>query len=582
MLKTSFIVLIFIYSVSFVPAAFSQSFTITLEAEGLSSEQKTALLNNITLYRQRTSALMSEDYIRRLYQMGSQEILNNAKVFGYYKAKIESSLDDTQQPWIIRYQLQPGPALPVSSVDIQIQGEAIKDNKIKQWREDFPLSTGDNLNQTLYDSAKQELQNILRERGYFSAVFQKSEIRISLKKYISDIVIYLDSGPRYRFGPVSFKQDTFSDKFLSRFVGFTEDDYFDYEKLIALQRNLSKAKEFKQIEISPLVEQASDNKVPVDVVLTLHKPWSYTLGLGYGTDTGARFRAGVQRRQITSTGQNADAEIYVSQVRSTFSSHYRIPLKNPATDNFIMSLSRNVEDIDNSYSETNTLGLSKVQLIKIWERTYSLSYLNEVFEVSNVIEQSRLLIPALTFVYKPEQPLVINPEPLNWRFNVTFKGADEGFLSDVSYFQTRMFLGNYTRLLPKLALVSRLDVGWSWVGDFQFLPVSQRFYAGGDWSIRGYDYNSLGPEDDSGEVIGGERLLVGSMELQYKFAPKWDVAAFYDTGDAYDKNQFQAEAGAGAGIGWQLPFGVIRAYMANALTDPDRPWRFHLLVSAEW
>jgi len=581
-LKSILIAVIVIFSVSIIPAGYSQTFNISLQADELNATQRSALLNTITLYHQRNSPLLSEEYIRRLYQKGSQEIIDNIKVFGYFKAQVKASLDDQVEPWAINYHVNPGPAMPVTSVDIQIQGEGTADMKLQQWREEFPLKVGDTLDQTLYEDAKKKLQKILRERGYFSANFQISEIRVSLQNYSSAIVINVDTGVRFKFGNVMFLQDTFSDKYLSHFIPFTEGEYFDFEKLTQLQRNLSRGKEFRQVEIEPLIEQAQDHRVPVQVVLIPYKPWSYTLGLGYGTDTGARFRAGVERRQITSSGQSADAEIYVSQIRKNIIARYKIPLKNPATDSMAVSASRNVEESDVSYSETSTLMLSSVHEIGNWERTYSFSYLLEDYEVSDESEVSKLLIPAVTFVYKPESKVVVNPEPIKWRFNVTFKGADTGVGSDVSYFQTRMFLGNNLRLFPDLSLVSRLDVGWSWVGDFQTLPVSQRFFAGGDWSVRGYDYNSLGPTDESGEVLGGERLLVGSMELQYKFAPKWDVATFIDAGNAFDGTNVDAQQGAGVGIGWQLPFGVIRAYMANALTDPDHNWRFHLLVTAEW
>ena len=143
-------------------------------------------------------------------------------------------------------------------------------------------------------------------------------------------------------------------------------------------------------------------------------------------------------------------------------------------------------------------------------------------------------------------------------------------------------LGNRLKLLPDVALVSRVDVGWSWVEDFNELPVSQRFFAGGDLSVRGFDYNSIGPEDDNGDVIGGDRLLVGSAELQYQFSPNKDVAVFFDAGNAYTGSDFKIERGIGFGLGWSLPFGVLRAYVANAVSKPDNPWRMHLVVGADW
>jgi translocation and assembly module TamA len=154
--------------------------------------------------------------------------------------------------------------------------------------------------------------------------------------------------------------------------------------------------------------------------------------------------------------------------------------------------------------------------------------------------------------------------------------------SDVSFMQSRLSLGNRFKVLSNVNLVSRVDVGWTWVQDFNELPVSQRFFAGGDQSVRGFEYQSIGPKDDEGNVIGGDRLLVGSVELQYEFASDKDVAVFYDSGNAYTGSNIQIENGVGIGLGWSLPFGVLRAYVANAISEPDNPWRLHVLIGADW
>ena len=66
------------------------------------------------------------------------------------------------------------------------------------------------------------------------------------------------------------------------------------------------------------------------------------------------------------------------------------------------------------------------------------------------------------------------------------------------------------------------------------LPPSLRFYAGGDRSVRGYTYQSLGPKDASGNVIGGKHLLVGSVEVEYAISKSWSMALFYDVGNAFN------------------------------------------------
>jgi len=89
------------------------------------------------------------------------------------------------------------------------------------------------------------------------------------------------------------------------------------------------------------------------------------------------------------------------------------------------------------------------------------------------------------------------------------------------------------------------------------LPASQRFFTGGDRSVRGYRYASLGPADENGRVVGGKHLLTGSIEYEFPFAS------------------------AGIGLHWFLPVGTLRLDLASAFLDPDRPWRIHLSIGPD-
>ena len=83
-------------------------------------------------------------------------------------------------------------------------------------------------------------------------------------------------------------------------------------------------------------------------------------------------------------------------------------------------------------------------------------------------------------------------------------------------------------------------------------------------------------------MVGGENLLVGSVEYQRQIKDGFVGSIFYDTGNAFNKNDLVLKSGSGLGIGWYLPFGSIYLYRAEALSEPDHPWRYHLTVGAEF
>jgi translocation and assembly module TamA len=272
----------------------------------------------------------------------------------------------------------------------------------------------------------------------------------------------------------------------------------------------------------------------------------------------------------------------VSKVIRTVTAHYRIPLEKPATDYLFFTGEHKIEDTDTSYSESNTVSASNVFGLKSWLRTTSVSYLKENYTVGGESNKSNLVVPSINFLFDPEKerrPVLHHPR---WHFDINIKGSHTDLASDVSFAQGKFFAELRYQLTRQFTIVGRGDVGASLVDEFSNLPVSQRFFAGGDYSIRGFDYKSLGPKDENGEVVGGTHLLVGSIEAQFMVKPNWDLAVFYDSGNAYDKDQFEPEQGAGAGIGYKSLFGILRLYGATALSKSGNPWRLHIIVSADW
>ena len=121
-------------------------------------------------------------------------------------------------------------------------------------------------------------------------------------------------------------------------------------------------------------------------------------------------------------------------------------------------------------------------------------------------------------------------------------------------------IGRITWLIPqgeRGRFKLRGEVGAMSVGNFDALPPELRFYAGGDRSLRGFDYHEIGEVSANGNIIGGEFLAVASAEYEYYFTENWGAGVFVDAGDAFT-NGFSLNVGAGVGIRWRSPLGPIR------------------------
>ena len=131
-------------------------------------------------------------------------------------------------------------------------------------------------------------------------------------------------------------------------------------------------------------------------------------------------------------------------------------------------------------------------------------------------------------------------------------------------------------------LLARTEVGALAVDGFDALPPSQRFFTGGDATVRGHKYASLGPVDESGEVVGGRFLAVGSVEYDHPVKDKWSGAVFADAGNAFDTGRRYEglKVGVGFGVRWQSPIGAVRLDVARPLDDTER-FRLHLRLGPD-
>ena len=118
-------------------------------------------------------------------------------------------------------------------------------------------------------------------------------------------------------------------------------------------------------------------------------------------------------------------------------------------------------------------------------------------------------------------------------------------------------------------------------GEFERLPPSYRFFAGGDNSVRGFEYESLGPTDSAGNVIGGHQISEASVEYDHKLTQNWLAAVFFDIGSAYNDVKDPLASGTGAGFRYKLPIGMMRFDYAIAISEPNRPWRIHITIGPD-
>jgi translocation and assembly module TamA len=554
--------------------------TVNVELQGLSTE----LAKNVRLFlgieQQKDHPLLSEGRLQRLHKKAPQEIANALQPFGYYRPTIHGSLNQAASgEWLASYVIDPGPPLPIAEFDFKVSGEIESDPQLPSLLESIPLTPGDTFNHQIYENIKTELAKFAIERGYFDARFVKHEVAIDLQRYQARIQLHYHSGPRYRFGELLMEQAVLSPQLLQRYIPFERGTAYSLNALLELQQALNDSDYFHNVEVSPGDPQPASREVPIKVLLTARKPHRYTLGLGYGTDTGARAKFGWEMPRLNPSGHRFDTEVKRSQIGYSLTARYRIPVLDPRTDQFIYSAGVINEKTDTSESTINTVGISLNRGRGLWRESMSLNYQHEEYAVADDRGTSTLLMPGISWTRTWGGNIIFALEGL--RFDISLRGASDQLVSDTSFAQLKGGIKAIESLGKHNRLIARGSLGRSWTKDFQELPSSVRFFAGGSQSVRGYAFQSLGPEDENGEVVGGKHLMVGSIELEHRFTERWGAALFYDAGNAIDHLDDKLERGAGLGLRWQTPVGPVRLDVARALTQEGRPWRLHINIGPD-
>jgi translocation and assembly module TamA len=520
--------------------------------------------------------------IRRLFVGAENEIREALEVVGFYSVEIEQRLDRNESCWQANFDITLGRPVVLRTVSIKIQTEGDRDPALDSIVAECGLQPGDTLQHAKHDACRRSIRRAAENRGYFGAEFAARRIDVFPNEYAADITLHFRTGPRYVFGEVTFEQDVLDPELIRRFVTVTPGEPYDAQLVRRMQRHIVGSAYFDQVVFSRNPRGEPHFDVPITIELTPGKQFQYNAGVGFATDIGPQLRFGVLNRRTNVYGHQVEFETSLSNVISDIGVTYRIPLDRPR-DWFTIDTEYKVEDNDSFSSDLFTTGVQRVhELDNDWMRTLFLDLRLEDYEAGTFDDgYSRLLTPGVGYAFIEED---FPPRPLEGhRTSVQTRGAVEGLISDTSFLQvygnTKWVFG----LWSGTRLLTRAEVGATLIDRLRTLPASVRFFAGGDTSVRGYAYNSLGPTDPLGAVVGGENLLVGSVEIDQLIADNWALAAFIDSGNAYDDYaDFDPATGVGVGIRWFSPLGPIRFDVAVPL-EQDAPddYRIHITLGPD-
>ena len=588
---------------------------LSILIRGVDKELKTNIEGFLEIRALEDTDITSIPRLRFLHGRAEAQIAAALRPFGYYRPTIETELTDVGSKWTAIYRVNPNDKVPIvgepliSLKDVLVDCQdfryrsrdrksllpeiAVADddfNKYKelvidfcQARESANLKQGQPLDQQAYDKLKQSMQTSAARYGFFDAEFTQQQIRIDVENYTAEISLELNPGPRYRIGEAVITQDIdwISKDLLARYVELEDQDYFDAGKLQALQSDLTNSNYYKRVDVRASALEAVDEVIPVKVDLTHIKPREYVMGIGYGTDTRARIRVGVDGRRINRRGHHYKAEGQLSEIGYGVSAAYTIPTGDPRTDNYGIRIGIEREKAEREFKGLSLGGTYRFR-DGFWLKTYAVDFNLEEFILDGESSLSRLLIPSVewTRTYPAELERRINTINGTW-LQLGLRGGSESLWSDTSFVQPQISTKIIKTFTNNHRFLVRASAATTWVDNYDKLPSSLRYYAGGDASVRGFEFQTIAPVNDENEPQGGRHLLEASAEYEVPFTESFSWAAFSDFGDAFDDNP-EYRFGLGVGLRWQSPIGPVRVDVARKMNDPgEGNVRLHLSIGPD-
>ena len=559
--------------------------TLKFSVVGIEGEQK----KNVLAY---LGAAPESDENRRNFVVSARDKVESAlQALGYYQPEIEIDLQRTEPKWRLSIVVNAGEPVRVRDINIQILGAAANDDYFTRLTSDTGFSSGDVLHHGRFESFRENVLSLGQRRGYLRGEIAASRIEVQVEAGTADVMLWYESGPRLRFGEIIVDNTLIDSDLFDSMLTFQPGDYFDQVRLQELQSLLQRTNYFSSVIVLPQRKRSLGDRVPIMVNLQRAKRHSFDVGVGYSTDTEERISLTWRTPRINRHGHSQQTRLEYSPINPSGRFTYSIPISDPLTD--VVQLWARVEENEfgDINSRQNELGIKRETKDRNWIYGYSLRELNESWDIAGYSASNDYLLFGGSVSRRTHRGSIVDPE---WGFSqlYTVEAAADQVGSDLDLLRFTAALRYVMTPVPRNRLVTRLDLGRVKIanGDRRDLAPSLAFFAGGSQSIRGYAYQSLGDEltvvEPNGEtktaVVGGDRLVIGSLEYQYYFTATWRGALFVDAGDAFDRGEFDAKVGAGFGVHYVTPVGAVRVELANSVSEDDPSWRLVFAIGAEF
>lgn len=550
-----------------LPLHAQEAASYTLEIEG-AGRLRGMLEEHLEISRRQKDKDLALEEIRRLVEITPEQVRGLVATEGYFTPVIRPVLEGGATP-AARIDIELGPQTRISAVDIRFKGAIAEGaqadpRRMERLRRQWNLDPGDAFTQKAWTDAKNDLLKDLLNRDFPAAAIASSEARIDPEKNAAELAVEVDSGPAFTFGELDVQGLTrYSREMIDRLNPITPGEPYSQEKLNELQTRLEDTGYFRSAFATVDVDPSSPSKVPVRLDLSENPRKRLSLGVGFSTDTGARAQVKWLDRNFLLRDWRLESELRIDRETRLLGGDVFLPaIDGGWLAGWLPSVGARYERTV-SAGEINDkirFGGRVASPDKNDEKAWGASYLADRQKIGDFRNNRQALIGTFTYTRRRlDHPLLPRR---GYVASVELGAGPRGLGNDsnIGRVVTRgLWLEQPAR---RLRTVVRGQVGQVFGGSRLTVPGDLLFRAGGDQSVRGYGYNTLGVEQN-GAIVGGTVSAVLSGELVYMLTPEWGAAVFHDAGNAADSwSDFRFRHGTGVGARWRSPLGPVNVDLA--------------------
>jgi translocation and assembly module TamA len=542
------------------------------------AEIEKPLTSAVDLVRWQDYADMTEDLFDRLARNAVSEATEAAGTQGYFSPSVDIAVDRSTQPVTVTLTVTPGEPTRIDRVDIEVTGPASNAPAaapvLADIRETWLLPKGAIFRQQAWTAAKQRAVATLAGSAYAATKLTSSEARIDPPAHTADLHVALDSGPPFHFGAIEIHGvEKYSPDIVRNFSTITRGELYSEQTLDDYVRRLLASGYFASVQASIDTDPTVANDAPVTLNIIEAPAKRLELGAGYSTDTQYRVSATYSDMNINGRALQFLADARVESKLQQFNIRFQQPPSSTGwIDTYTTGLQRT--DIENLVTRTASVAARRRAINERRTPAFGAGYYsNEQTPDGMPTESSHALYVDGEYTWRNVDDLL---EPTRgWMANVQMGVGVPGVSSETFGRLIGKFITWYPVTRANQFTV-RADLGAVIAQSRVGIPSNFLFRTGGDTTVRGYAFESLGVAvGDS--IVGGRYFGVGSVEFVHWVTEVWGVAAFVDAGNATDSlSDVDLAVGYGVGARLRTPIGPFRVDVAYG--EQQKSVRVHFSV----